>query len=167
MKKLLLLTLAMFLLPVVTHSVAGQDQTRSERRQDQYLKTAELVESGNFTFRAQRAYPLSGKTVDLTTNPGHIEVTDEKAEADLPFFGRAYNIEYGGRGGIEFSGEIENEEISKHPEKREIIYSFEVSDNGLHRVTMDIGYDGNTTVSVLSHERSHISYHGNIMLSEK
>lgn len=158
MKKLSLLLLTISLM------FAGQTNTIAQEKEknEQFQNTVEIVENGNFIFTAQRAFPQGGRSVDLTTNYGFIEISDDTGEARLPFFGRAYSVPYGGNGGIRFSGAIENVELSKDQEKRRIRYSFEVRDRDYFRVNMDISRNGNTSVTITSNNRSQISYQGTI-----
>jgi hypothetical protein len=158
MKRIILFSITVVVLAVISINAASDKSAREK----EYRKMADLIERGDFTFEARRAYPRSGRTVDLTTNRGFIIISEETAEARLPFFGRAYNIPYGGNGGIRFSNEIENVEISKDPDKMRIRYSFEVRDRENFNVTMDIGYNGNASVNVISNNRSNISYQGYI-----
>jgi hypothetical protein len=160
MKKILIFTIIISLMSGFAFSAESRD--RKEARQEQYNNIVELIESGDFIFEARRAYPLAGRPVDLTTNYGFIEISEKTGEARLPFFGRAYNIPYGGRGGIMFSGQIENIEFSKNPDRMRVNYSFDVRDRDYYQVNMNIGYNGDASVVITSTSRGRISYHGHI-----
>ncbi len=137
-------------------------QSKKEKQQAEFKKTVELVEGRHFIFEAQRAFPQGGRSIDLTTNYGFIKITGSDAEGHLPFFGRAYSVDYGGGGGIEFKGEMQNVEIDTHQRKMKLRFTFEVKDKDTFKVNMDIGSNGNTTVNVNSNNRSSISYYGKI-----
>jgi hypothetical protein len=160
MKNILIFSIIISLMSGFTFSAESRD--KKETRQEQYKNIIELIESGDFIFEARRAYPQSGRPVDLTTNYGFLEISESTGKARLPFFGRAYNIPYGGRGGINFSGEIENIELSKNPDRMRVNYSFEVRDRDYYQVNMNIGYNGDATVFIISTNRGRISYHGKI-----
>jgi hypothetical protein len=160
MKKILIFSIIISLMAGLTTSVESRD--RNQVRQDQFNHIVELIENGDFIFEARRAYPQSGRSVDLTTNYGFIEISDEIGKAHLPYFGRAYNVPYGGRGGIIFSGEIENIELSKNADKLRVNYSFEVRDKDYYQVSMNIGYNGDASVVITSTSRGRISYQGYI-----
>jgi hypothetical protein len=158
-------TLYIFLITaaVIAGTAATSDaRDKRETRQDRFRETAELVESGEFIFIARRAHPQAGRSIDLTTHDAVLEISGNTGEARLPFFGRAFTVPYGGRGGIRFSGEIENEEITRNEDRMRIRYSFELRDHDYYKVIMNIGYDGNATVDVISSNRSQISYQGRI-----
>lgn len=160
MKKIIIITITVSFFTGLLTSAVSPD--RKESRQEQYNNIVELIESGDFIFEARRAYPQAGRTIDLTTNPGFIEISEKTGEARLPFFGRAYNIPYGGRGGIIFSGELENIELSENPDKMRVNYSFEVRDSEYYQVNMNIGYNGDASVVITSTNRAQISYHGHV-----
>ncbi len=143
------------------------NQTKKEKRQGLYEETVKLIKSKKFIFDANRAFPLGGTSMDLTTNDGFMEVTDTIANADLPFFGRAYFVDFNGRGGIVFSGEIENPELTLKPEKRRIFYSFEVRDRDKYRMYLDVNYSGDATLIINSNNRSSIRYQGHVSQIEE
>ncbi len=160
MKRLLIVTFVIGFLAVIIINSAGQEkQNRKEKNWEQYRKTEEMVEGGDFLFEAQYAFPYYGRN-NYLTNSYFIRISEDTAVANLPFFGTTYNAKYGGNGGIKFSGDIENVKYSKIPEKMRIRYSFEVRDYDLYNVMIDINYNGNATVRIISKNRSHMSYQG-------
>ena len=162
MKRLLALTFTITLVFVAsTTSATGQNRPENGRN-GTYRQMLDLVEEGNFVFRARRAFPQLGGSIDLTGNHGIIEFSDNRAKSALPFFGRAYTPQYGAPGGIRFSGEMNNVEISENPDRKRIRYSFEIRDLDHYRVSMDISHDGRATVSITSNNRSPMRYEGEI-----
>ena len=106
--------------------------------------------------------PLGGGTWHLTSTYT-MEASDGVFRAYLPYFGRAYNAEYGGDGGIEFDGKPEELEIEKEHEKREIIVTFEIGDgNDRYDGILWVGASGYGTLVVNSQNRQSISYYGYI-----
>ena len=137
-------------------------KAKSEKKAEQFSKTKELVESRDFFFDADRAFPLGMRSIDLVSNPGTIEVKNDSVVADLPFFGRSYTSHYSGTTGMEFKGEIENEKIEFNEKKRKVFYSFRVKDRDVFDVTMNITYDGGCSVTINSNGKNSISYSGKI-----
>ena len=147
------------------NDLAGQTKAKDQAKDDRYEEILTLVESGEFVFEARRALPQSGPSVDLTTHQAFIEFSDSTAKARLPYYGRAFHVNYGGPGGIRFEGAVKSPEITRKPERRKILYSFEVKDDDHFRVHMDVGYNGDARVSINSNNRSHISYWGSLSRS--
>ncbi len=156
------------ILLVGTTNAVAQKKSKKERRMEQFTETQKLVDSKQFIFVPDRAFPQGGRSIDLTTNYGFIKIMGEETEGDMPFFGRGYTIPYGGDGGIKFDKTaLKNEQVELNEKKMRISYSFEAkSKDDNYRIQMDIGYNGNTSVSVISNNRSQISYSGEISLIE-
>ncbi|WP_430815959.1 DUF4251 domain-containing protein [Carboxylicivirga sp. RSCT41] len=145
-------------------STCAQKKNKKEKRMEQFTETKKLVDSKQFVFVPDRAFPQGGRSIDLTTNYGFINILSDETEGDMPFFGRGFTVPYGGDGGIKFDKTaILNEEIELNEKKMRLSYSFEAkSKNDHYRIRMDIGYNGSTSVSVTSNNRSHINYNGDI-----
>ena len=162
---------ALFVVVVITSinfTLSAQEKkSKKEVRQEKFDQTIELINKGDFKFEARRAYPQGGRSIDLTTNYGFITIKQEMAEGDLPYFGRAYTATYGGDGGIKFDGEMLNKKSEVNEKRQKVIFTFEIRDKDTYKVTMDIGYNGNASVSITSNNRSHISYQGDIIKIEK
>ncbi len=162
------LVLLLFAFSLTGFAQKDKKQSRHEKKQAGYEKMKKLVESRNFIFDAQRAFPTGYRSVDLTTNPGTISVKNDSVVADLPFFGRSYVSSYQGDAGIKFSGAAKEEEVKFVDKKYKIQYSFNVnSGNDTYNVYMDVSYDGTTSVNINSNNLTAISYNGKIEESEK
>jgi hypothetical protein len=147
---------------------AQQKMTTAQKRQQQFEETKKLVESRNFIFVADRAFPSGGASIDLTTNYGYLKVKeDSTVVGDLPFFGRAFSVDYGGNGGIKFSGKMDEQEYSVNEEKQNISYSFKVKDDDYFQLRLDVYYNGDASLNVISHNRSAIRYQGDISRIEE
>ncbi|MCT4587722.1 MAG: DUF4251 domain-containing protein [Carboxylicivirga sp.] len=152
-----------------TTTFAEKKQKKKEKRMEQFAETKKLVDSKQFIFVPNRAFPQGGRSIDLTTNYGFIKIMGSETEGDMPFFGRAYSASYGGDGGIKYDKtSIENEKIEVNEKKMRISYSFEAKGkNDTYRINMEITYGGNASVSVTSNNRAHISYNGDISIIEE
>jgi len=150
-------------------STSGQTkkEQKQKMKQELYLKTIKFIEKGEFRFEAEKAYPQGGSSIDLTTNYGFIDVSDDKSTADLPFFGRAYSVEYGKDGGINFEGEILERKLTRNDEKMKLTYTFKVKDNESFTVIMDIFSRKSASAIIRCESKSHISYSGKIVDLEK
>ena len=86
MKKLVLLILVM----IAAGTLFAQEKTsKKERRLEQAEKVQKLVELQDYKFVAQRALPMSGRTVHLTPEYD-VRVSNDTISAYLPYYGRAY-----------------------------------------------------------------------------
>lgn len=120
-----------------------------------------LVDSKRFEFNASRAIPTGFRPMDLTTNPNFIRFSPDSIVSEMPFFGRAYSVPYGGEGGLKFEGKPEDYTI----EKGKKFYSVDAivkakGDN--FTINLSVSFDGSATMSISSNNRSPISYYGEI-----
>jgi hypothetical protein len=85
----------------------------------------------------------------------------------MPYFGRAYSgAGYGGDAGLKFAGKPEKYTVVK--EKKNYQINVEVkSDNDTYKLSLSIGFEGSATLTVISNNRSTISYNGDISAPEQ
>lgn len=80
-------------------------QNKKERKEQKAKEIKEMIENGRFTIEVDRALPMGGRTVHLTT-PYSLEMRGDSAISYLPYFGRAYSLPYGGGDGMRFEESI-------------------------------------------------------------
>lgn len=141
-------------------------ELRAQKRLEQEQKTDSLVNGGSYTFTADKAHPQGFRTIDLTTNPGHLKVTTELVNASLPFFGRGYaGMAYGGDAGIKFENKPTKYTLTKT--KKGYLVVMEVSGKSeTFNLTLDIFKNGSATLTVLGTNRSAMSYTGTIEMNQ-
>lgn len=145
------------------NGLSQSKKNRKEKQQEAIDKTKQLIDSGTYIFVPDRAYPQGGRSIDLTTNYGFIKIKRDKSIGDLPFFGRAYQIDYGSNeGGIKFEGEMLEKKFETNEKKKKYTYSFTVKDRDTYQIHMEIEFEGGAYVNVISNNRSFISYSGRI-----
>jgi hypothetical protein len=161
---------ALMLFCFFTISVFAQEKTKKELKAERELKkqkeTDSLINSKNFVFEAQKAQPLGTRQINLDYNTYFLKFNPEKTTCDLPFFGRAYNVAYGGDGGIKFEGVPENIQIEKKKKSYNVKATVKGKDD-VYSLFFSIFYDGGATLSINSNNRAAISYQGVIYAPKK
>jgi hypothetical protein len=145
----------------------SKKQLKEERNTELKKQTELLVNSQVFVFKGRRAYPQGGRSVDLTTNTNYVRFSPDLIESYLPFFGKAYSgVGYGGDSGLKFDGKPEEftVEITK---KNYRIKAVVKGSNDVFRLTLTVGFEGSASLTVISNNRSSISYDGEIFAQEK
>ncbi len=161
MKKLVVLSL--LLLPILNSYSQTKKEQRQQRKIEEYNASKALVETKHYVFSANKAIPQRGGSIDLTTNSNFLRVNDSISEASLPFFGQAYNIAYGGPGGIKFKGEPTGYSVKENTKKQSLEVSFRVKgDADVFDCILTINSKTSVTLSVTSQQRDHIFYYGAI-----
>lgn len=143
-------------------SCAGaQELTAKQRKAQKEQEMRELIGSRQFRFVARAVIPMSGPRVDLTS-VYDLKMDSTSVEAWLPFYGRAYHVEYGGRdGGVKFRGEVKEMDVRYHQRKKIYQFIFRVdTDKDRYQVRLSAGLSGYADVSISSNNRQNISYYG-------
>jgi hypothetical protein len=159
MKKIVLV-----LISAMVFNLAGLAQeTRREQRKLREKEKAEeiskLINDADLRFIAQFAYPMGGGSIHLTSEYT-LDIEGNKVTAFLPFFGRAYFVEYGSReGGIKFSEEAQSIEWKK--DKKGYVVLMEVkSPKDVYRLNFSVTTSGFATLDVSSNNRQSIRFSG-------
>lgn len=146
----------------------GQEKTKEQIKEEKKtVKQKEidaLVDSRQYEFKAIRAYPISGKSIDMTTNPNFFRFQKDTIHSEMPFFGQGYNTTgYGASNnvGLSFKGEIKNYSLKK--EKKSYIIKADVKDDSnSYSIVLTVYFEGEANLSITSSHRSQISYRGQI-----
>ena len=172
--KLLVALISLFFISAGSYGYAQNEKkhnrkhARKEMRLNNYEKVKEIIESRNFIFNAERAFPTGMRSLDLISNPGTLVVKNDSAKADLPFFGRSYSSNYSGDAGIKFEGKIKNEKIETNDKKYKVTYSFSVSDsNDSYDVSIVLSSPESASVNINSRNKASISYSGELKVKKE
>ena len=157
------------LLLIGTIPVAAQKSDRKaekeRKRVEKEKEITALIDSKTFEFRATRAIPTGYKSVDLTTNPNFVKFSNDLIVSEMPFYGRAYSVSYGGDSGLKFEGKPEIYTVEKKKKNYEI--EAKVKDkNDYFTINLTVSSEGSSTMSISSNNRTSISYNGEIFAPE-
>ena len=125
-----------------------------------------ILSTKNFVFRAQSAWPLQGKVIQLT--PGFdMRVMIDSINTYLPYYGRAYTAGYNQAGGISFTSSKFDYKL-KEKQKGGWDLTIKPSDaNDVTQLTYSISTNGFATLQVISNNRQAISFYGVIEKAKK
>ncbi len=148
----------------------SQDKGRKESKEEHKIEVQKridsLINSKVFVFVASMAYPQGNKAMNLTTNINFIKFSPELIVSELPFYGRAYNVAYGGDGGMKFQGKPEEYTVVKR-KKDYLIKAVVKGNNDSYQIFLTVSFEGSSSLSINSNNRSSISYSGDISAPEK
>ena len=130
-------------------------QSKKEREEQKAKEIKEMIENGRFTIEVDRALPMGGRTVHLTT-PYSLEMRGDSAISYLPYFGRAYSLPYGGGDGMRFEESITDKKgtarIKFVARTKEDTFRFDVQ----------VFSNGSAIISVTPTNRQNITYQGEL-----
>ena len=164
-KSIVILFMAMLAFQGVLAQETRREQ-RKNREKERAEEIARLIAERDLRFIAQFAYPMGGSSIFLTSEYS-LDIEENKVTSFLPFFGRAYFVDYGSReGGIKFSEEATSIEWKK--EKRDYVAIMEVkTQKDSYRLRLTITSSGFATLDVNSNNRQSIRFSGIVVKRKK
>lgn len=162
MKKVLLSFILFFFLSICFAQEKSKEQIKEEKRLAEKKKTQALIDTKNFEFVADMAYPQRGRSINMTTNPNYLRIKNDSLYSEMPFFGRAYSgVAYSGGGGLSFKGSMKDYSFKEN--KKNFLLKAEVKDNSdYYSVTLTIYFNGDASLHINSNNREGINYRGAI-----
>lgn len=136
-------------------------QIKEELKIEKKEKISKLVESKEFVFLADRMYPQSGGSFNLTSE-FDVEFYPELIKCFLPFIGRGFSgIGYGGDEGMKFEGKPTIYTI-ENTKKAYVVKAEVKGNNDTFSMMLTVYFEGSATLFINSNNRSSISYDGAI-----
>ncbi|QZT36775.1 DUF4251 domain-containing protein [Halosquirtibacter xylanolyticus] len=143
-----------------------QAQSRKEKKAQAYQEMVKDIASGEFNLEATRVNFNSG-TRQIQGEGYSLKLKGDSVEAYLPFFGRAYSVDYNGGGAIEFDEPINKIDIRKDEKKRKVQMTLRVvTTKDVYDVQLTL-FPGSGTINVSSNRRSSINYEADLVFPKK
>lgn len=143
---------------------AGQSlcaQSKKEKQEQKAKEVKELIDSKRFTIDVNRAIPMRGRTVNLTS-PYSLEMRGDSVISYLPYFGRAYSAPYGGGDGLRFEKSITDYQASFNKKGTAQIQFRTRSDDDTYTFRMQVFSNGSATINVTPVNKQSITFHGEL-----
>lgn len=142
--------------------VAGTSgaQTREEKKEALKTYVGEQVNGRTFKLEAGMAYPMSGRSIPLTT-PYGLQMKKDSVDVYLPYYGRVYQIPYGGGEGLRFKAPVENYSSKLKKDRYRITFEATTSEDNF-RFSVDLYDDGSANIHVTMRNRQPIHYSGQL-----
>ena len=142
-------------------------KAKEEKKLEKQKQIEAMVNAKEFVFVARTALPSGMRSVNLTTNTNYVKFQPDLIDSYMPYFGKAYSgIGYGGDTGLKFKDKPEVFDIVKKKKAYQIDVTVKTA-NDVFRLSLSVGFEGSTSMSVISNNRSTISYQGEISAPEK
>jgi hypothetical protein len=155
--------------PVFSQNKEAKKSAKKLAAQNEYEAMKTLINSETFEFVGTWASTISGRQINLNSNPTFIKMDAKKANGFLPFFGTSHAPSFGPGSGIEFEGEVEDYEVTTNDKKQQAIINF--TTNGKSSETLDVTITVfgslNASVTIHSSTRSTMRYSGKIIELKK
>ena len=161
MKNLFKTLLLALLVIIATDSYAQKKRAKNVMSPE----IKEQIESKNYKIRAITALPTGGRSVSVNSNYS-IEIKGDSISSNLPYFGRAYSLPYGGGEGLVFETSITDYKIESG-KKGSLKIKFEArtkEDN--YQFILTIYSNGNSSISVSPGNKQSINFIGKLLTKE-
>lgn len=162
MKRILfIITAAIILVACATTDRQQNDRKKQEKAE----MISRAVCNRDFKINVQTAHPTRGMSVQLTAD-FDLRIKGDNVVSYLPYFGRAYNVPYGGGKGLNFSGVTEDFKITQPKRDRKHVEFSVKNDEDTYKFHIDIFDNGSASINVMPQQREMISFNGEIELHE-
>ncbi len=141
-------------------SFAQQGTENKKQKEDAAIQ--HLINSKRYVFVAQTVLPMSGRTINLTTDYD-VRVSGDTVVSDLPYFGRAFVAPIDpSEGGIHFTSTNFNYNIKERKKGGWDIAILPKDTKDVRQLFLSVTESGYGTLQVISNNRQQISYNGYI-----
>ena len=146
--------------------LGGQSLFAQDKQEEKKQKVKDLIESGTYRVDIDRAYPMGGRSVNLTSLYS-IDIKGDSIYSHLPYYGRAYSVPYGGGNGMRFEKPVMDYNVSFDKDDKATVVFSSRSDDDKYEFRIQIYSNGTATVFVQPTNKQSITYHGEIRLKQE
>ena len=162
MKRLFYLSLIIASAIILWSSCATSEE-KAAQMAELSANVTNALNNRDYKIAIDRMYPMRGGSRHVSYGYS-VEVRNDTLISYLPYFGRAYNVPYGGGKGLNFTAPIESyQEFMKRNGLRHIEIGV-TNEEDTYFYTIEVFDNGNSLVEVRARQRERISYSGNVEL---
>lgn len=160
-RKILLSILTLLLLMVVLGGCASSEE-RAAQKAEFSRKVKAALDKRAYKISINRMLPMQGASRSVSYGYS-VTVKNDSLFSYLPYFGRAYDVPYGGGKGLSFDAPIGHyHEIQSNNGSRQIDIELKnEEDNYTYHIT--VFDNGSSSIDVQARKRERISYNGEII----
>ena len=149
----------MALLATMVLTSCATAEERAAKAAEQAKKVTAALNERHYVITIDRMIPMRGASKSVSYGYS-VEVRNDSLISHLPYFGRAYNVPYGGGKGLNFDAPISSyKQFQKKSDQRSIEIGL-ANDEDTYVYMIDVFDNGSTSVQVTSRQRESISYSG-------
>lgn len=149
----------------ITATIPAIAQDRNEKKAKIERAVKEAIDSKDFKINIDRMQPMRGGSRTLTSNYS-LKIKNDSVFSNLPYFGVAYSIPYGGGKGLNFNEPTSKYKI-EHLKKGKVRIDFETRSEGdNYKYSLTIFPSGSASINVLPTNRQSISFIGDMETKE-
>lgn len=158
----LLLSLVLTLLAVIALEGCATAEERAARAAEHAARVKVALTERHYKISVDHMYPTKGGSKSVSSSYS-VEVRNDSLYSYLPFFGRAYQVPYGGGKGLNFSERIGSYQESLVKNGCRHIEINVKNDEDSYLYMIDVFDNGNSDIEVQAQQRERISYSGEMV----
>lgn len=124
------------------------------------------IENKQFTVDVTRAQPMSGKSVYLSS-PYSLTLKGDSVYSYLPYYGRAYQLPYGGGDGLRFKEPISHYDVSYNKKGTARVRFKTRTADDYYQFDIQLFPSGSSTINITPTNRQGISFYGTLISDPK
>ena len=157
--------LTLFLALVMFGSCVSSEE-RAAQKAEFSRKVKVALDQKTFKISVNRMIPMSGSSRSISYGYS-VEVRNDSLFSNLPYFGKAYQVPYGGGKGLNFDAPITHyQESQKKNGSRQIDIEVK-NEEDTYDYHMTVFDNGSSSINVQAREREGISYSGEVTFDKK
>ena len=126
-----------------------------------------LLESKEYVFIAQTAFPARGSSVSIAGGNYELKVIRDSVSVYLPFYGRVNDLSAGRTGGpIELNTKEISHTIAKKKSRWEVTIT-PTNQSGVRQINLSVSDNGFADLQVVSTNKDNMNYHGTVEALKK
>ena len=157
-----LLSLVLLVVALMALEGCATAEERAARAADQAARVKVALTEKRYKIMVERMYPMRGGSKNVSSNYS-VEVRNDSLFSYLPYFGRAYQVPYGGGKGLNFTERIGSYRESQGKHGQRHIEIDVRNDEDTYLYTIDVYDNGNSDIEVQPRQRERISYSGEMV----
>ena len=164
MKRIIITLMAAALLLQGCGVLTESREDRLVRLEREAQMVRQGVETGNFKVNIDRMIPLRGGSRHVDNYS--VKVKDGHITSHLPYFGRAWDLPYGGGHGLTFDADIQESDVFHESDGTYTVRLLVKTDEDTHVYTFQVYTSGSASLLVQSKNREPINYGCNFSFEE-
>ena len=137
-------------------------EERAARAAEQAARVKVALTEKRYKIMVERMYSMRGGSKNVSSNYS-VEVRNDSLFSYLPYFGRAFQVPYGGGKGLNFTERIGSYRESQGKHGQRHIEIDVRNDEDTYLYTIDVYDNGNSDIEVQPRQRERISYSGEMV----
>lgn len=151
----------LFILVAILWSSCATSEEKAAQMAELSANVTNALNNRDYKIVIDRMYPMRGSSRQVSFGYS-VEVRNDTLISYLPYFGRAFNVPYGGGKGLNFTAPIGSyQEFMKRNGQRHIEIGV-TNDEDTYFYTIEVFDNGSSSVDVRARQRERISYSGNV-----